>query len=181
VLLQSHCDCAKATSQIVGTPRHAQPRSSLATARQDRQSSPDVIRNLQLVHRRVRHQRLTRGESIVGGVTLKEIIAPKSISLPVSLFTLIAKTSLYRGEPRTHRVGVGVWLDVSHPRRGAEVCVSLDRTVLTPVSISRSRFLRPLRRPCSPPQMGTFLIETISLDKKERVVYMLSTRKFLFP
>ena len=53
VFSQSHRDRAKATSQIAGTPRHGQPRPPVATARQDRRSSPDVIRDLQLVHRRV--------------------------------------------------------------------------------------------------------------------------------
>ena len=59
-------------------------------------SSQHVVRDLQLVHRRVRYQRLTRGEGTIRGVNLKRQSSSKSLSLPVSFSTLLVKTSPIR-------------------------------------------------------------------------------------
>ena len=58
---------ASTTSQILGTPRCHEPRTSLARSREAAASSRTAGSGLRLVHRRVRHARSERGEDIVGG------------------------------------------------------------------------------------------------------------------
>ena len=54
VLSQSHRDCPEAASEVAGTARDDEPGATVATARQDSaEARPDVIRDLQLVHRRI--------------------------------------------------------------------------------------------------------------------------------
>src|SRR5262249_46141629 len=65
----------------------------VAAARQEGRSPATAGRDLRLVHRRVWHQRLARGQSVDGGVNLKRQSSSMSLSLPVSLSPFLGKTT----------------------------------------------------------------------------------------